>query len=88
VSEALEKRTWVYVQRPAEYEIAGCDCGNLDPDWSEYKGHLWCEKCQKDFKPSHNGIFDGPICVQATLHLGMSFDRFNLETKQIERFGV
>lgn len=81
----LDKRTWVYVQRPAEYEIAGCPCGNADPEWSEYKGHLWCAKCQKDFIPEHNGIFDGPIPVNGARLMGICLDRFNLETQKIEK---
>lgn len=80
----LEKRKWVYVMRPAAYEVAGCDCGNADPDWSEYKGHLWCQKCEKDFVPTHNGVFDGPIPVGVASLLGMSFDRFNLATQTVE----
>jgi len=81
---ALEKREWVYVMRPNAYEIAACACGNDDCDWSEYKGHLWCQKCEKDFLPEHNGVFDGPIPVGVATMLGMSFDRFNLATQQIE----
>lgn len=82
----LEKRTHVYVQRPKDYEIAPCDCGNVDPDWSEYKHHLWCAKCRKDFIPAHNGIFDGPIPVNVCRLMRISFDRINLETGAIERF--
>lgn len=82
----LEKRTWVYVQRPCVYDVAGCTCGNEGPDWSEFKGHLWCAACAIDFKPSHSGVFDGPIGTQTAAMLGMSFDRFNLDTQQIEKF--
>ena len=80
----LEKREWVYVMRPAAYEVAGCTCGNTDPDWSEFKERLWCQKCEKDFIPAHNGVFDGPIPVGVATLLGMSFERYNLATKQIE----
>jgi hypothetical protein len=79
----LVKRTRVYVMRPAEYEISGCPCGNNDPEWSEYVGHLWCEKCQKDFKPEFNGVFDGPICIQACELMGISLSMFDLETQKI-----
>lgn len=82
----LEKRTWVYVQPPASYEIAPCSCGNTDTQWSEFKHHLWCDKCQKDFIPDHGGIFEGPIAVTVCSMLGISFDRFNLETNEIEPF--
>jgi len=80
------RRTWVYVQPPSMYEIAPCSCGNEATQWSEFRHHLWCGKCGKDFVPEHNGIFDGPIPVMACLMLGISFDRFNLETRQIEPF--
>jgi len=80
------KRTWVYIQKPSDYEISGCTCGNNDPQWSEFVGHLWCEPCQKDFIPTRNGVFDGPIPSEAAAILGMSFDRINLETNQVEHY--
>jgi len=40
-------------------------------------------KCQKDFNPSHGGIFDGPITAQAAKLLGISFDRIDLETNKV-----
>lgn len=80
----MQKRKWVYVQRPKEYEIAGCPCGNSDPDWSEFAGHLWCATCRKDFVPTDNGIFDGPVPVNACALMGIDLRRFNLETQQIE----
>ena len=83
-----EKRTWIYVQRPVRYGIATCSCGNDDPDWSEYKDHLWCAECQKDFVPEHWGVFDGPIPVNISQLLGLCFDRFNLETQQVEPFTI
>lgn len=84
----LEKRKWVYISRPADFGMDPCDCGNKDIEWSEYKGHLWCEKCQKDYVPEHLGILDGPIPVGAARMMGISFDRFNLETKTVEIFNV
>jgi hypothetical protein len=82
----LEKRTWVYVQRPKVYGVAPHGCGYANPDWSEYKNHLWCPVCNIDFIPEHWGILDGPVGVNACKLLGISFDRFNLETQQIEPF--
>lgn len=82
----LEKRTWHYVQSPAVYGIAPCACGNGDTQWSEFKGRLWCAKCEVDFVPVHNGIFDGPIPVTVSALIGISFDRVNLETNEIEPF--
>lgn len=58
----------------------------MDTQWSEYEKHVWCEKCQKDFIPEHNGIFDGPIIIETCFLLGISFDRLNLETSKVERF--
>lgn len=77
------RRTWCYVQRPKEYEMAGCECGNEDPDWSEWREHLWCAKCKKDFIPKHNGIFDGPVAVNASELMGIYFDRIDLKTNKL-----
>ncbi len=86
MTEALEKRTWCYVMPPAAYEVAPCACGNADTEWSEFNGRLWCSACQIDFVPEHNGVFDGPIPIATAGLLGMSFDRFNLNTGQVEPF--
>ena len=83
-SKALVKRTWVYVQRPKEYGISGCVCGNADPDWSEFRGHVWCGVCQKDFIPESGGIFDGPVPVNACALMGIDLRRFSIATGQIE----
>jgi hypothetical protein len=86
--EVKEQRTWVYVQQPREYEIALHTCGDKTPEWSEFKDHLWCGKCQVDFVPEHWGIFEGPVPVNACKMLGISFDRFNLETGVVEPFVI
>jgi len=83
-----ERRTWCYVQRPAVYEMAPCACGNSDTQWSEFAKHLWCDKCQIDFVPEHNGIFDGPILLYTCALMGISFDRINLATGAVEPFSV
>lgn len=80
----IEKRTHIYVLQPREYEISGCPCGNEDPGWSEFKHHLWCEKCQKDFIPESNGVFDGPIPVNACHMMGLCFAEVNLAERRIE----
>jgi hypothetical protein len=80
----MEKRTWCYLQQPFNFEMAACDCGNEETQWSEYKDHLWCDKCQKDFIPKHTGIFSGPIPIMASRMLGLHFDRFNILTEQAE----
>lgn len=88
VFDTLEKRVWVYVLPPAVFDVAPCDCGNAETQWSEYENHLWCSCCEKDFIPAHAGVFDGPIPVRAAAMLGITFDRVNLETKEIERFDL
>jgi len=80
----MEKRTWCYIQPPANHEMAPCSCGNVETQWSEYKDHLWCAKCEKDFIPEHSGIFGQPIPINTARMLGISFDRFNIKTEQAE----
>lgn len=70
-----------------------CWSGELDDrtgtniTWSEYEHKIWCYDCKIDTK-GFGGVFDGPIPIQASYLLGITFDRFNLETKQIERFNI
>jgi len=85
-SAELKKRTWRYLQAPSVYEMAPCACGNVDTQWSEYEKHLWCNRCEIDFVPEHAGIFDGPIPVNISRLLGISFDRIDLATGTIEPF--
>ena len=84
----LPRRTWVYVRPPREFEVAGCQCGNEDTQWSEFSGHCWCEKCQKDFVPAHNGIFDGLIPFEIATMMGICFDRIDLATGKLMRFDI
>lgn len=84
--KASEYRKWCYAQPPSDYEIAPCSCGNTDTQWSEFKGQLWCAKCEKDFTPVHSGVFDGPICVDVCRLMGIRFDRINLKTQTLEIF--
>ncbi len=83
-----EKRTWHYLQQPVDFEMAPCACGNHATQWSEFARHLWCDKCELDFIPEHNGIFDGPIAANVAHMLGVRFDRFNMATQQVERFNL
>ena len=84
----LAKREWHYLQPPGAFSIAPCECGNAATVWSEYEDHCWCERCQKDFKPSHNGIFDGPIPMGLVHSLGVRFDRRYLDDGRIERYDI
>lgn len=88
MTETLKKRTWAYVQPPKAFEMAPCDCGNHETQWSEFVGHLWCPVCKKDFKPAHGGVFDGPIPTKLAYSLGLRFDRVNLATERIQRYNV
>lgn len=83
----LKKRTWHYVCSPKSFEIAGCSCGNEQTQWSEYEKHLWCDKCNIDFIPEHNGIFSGPIPINISRMLGLDFSIYNMSTGKIEVLG-
>lgn len=77
-------REWCYVEYPRKYGIAPCSCGNENTQWSEFKDHLWCDKCNIDFIPEHWGILDGPIpFYTATKLFKISFDRYNIQTGKI-----
>lgn len=84
----MNKRKWYYIQNPSSFSIPGCKCGNDKVKWSEYEKHLWCDKCQIDFIPKHNGIFDGPIPIETLTMFGINFDRYNLETNRVEIFDI
>lgn len=80
----LIKRTEVYCMRPRDFEMSGCPtCDNLDPEWSEYRKHLWCPICEKDFIPAVDGIFGGPVLVNLCELLGIYFDTIDFETGEI-----
>lgn len=66
----LQKRTWFYLLQPKRFDFPPCDCGNEDIEWSEYKNHVWCDKCLKDYIPEHNGILDGPIPIETVTLMG------------------
>lgn len=83
------KRTHIYVQHPDVYDII-CPNKNEDNfdhkiDWSDLENHIWCYECNDDiFLPDDKaGIFSGPIPVGISKMLGISFDRINIETKEI-----
>jgi hypothetical protein len=86
MEEKLEKRKNVLIHPPKYYDVAPCDCGNCNTQWSEFEHHLWCSDCKKDFQPKNFGILDGPMLLRTSGMLGLSFDRVNLETQEIEVF--
>lgn len=83
----LDRRTEVYVLRPAKYEISGCKCGNNDPDWSEFKGRLWCQVCEVDFVPEFGGVFEGPIPMNVSHLMGICYATVNIETGAVTPCG-
>lgn len=85
MADELKKRTWHYVQKPAEYEIACDKCNGTNIDWSEFEHMIWCHDCKIDTR-GNEGIFGGPIPVQLAGILGMSFDRYEMEKKEIHKF--
>jgi hypothetical protein len=77
----MEKRTWMYILPPAQYEIA-CDiCAGANIAWSEWEHMIWCYDCQKDM-PGTPGVFGGPIALGVMEMLGLSLDRIDLATGQ------
>lgn len=76
----MKKREFCYLQHPAVYDIAPCNCGSGNYTWSEYEDHLWCFTCEIDFKPKHWGIFDGPIPFNLSNLLGIHFYRVELKS--------
>ena len=75
----MKKRKWIYIMKPQKYEIS-CDiCEGSNIEWSEYDGMIWCYDCEKDTK-GIEGIFGGPIPVNALSLFGLSLDRIDLKT--------
>ncbi len=83
--KTLVKRTWIYAQKPTVYAIECDNCGGLNITWSEYEKHIWCFDCEIDTAGT-KGIFDGPILVGLCKDMGISFDRIDLKTKQVQVF--
>ncbi len=75
-------RKWIYVQKPQRYDLHCDKCGGSNITWSEFEGMIWCYKCQID-TPGDEGIFSGPIPVEVSKMMGISFDRFYLKSKRI-----
>ena len=79
MAEELIKRTQVYIQQPHDFEMSGCPkCGNVFSEWSEYRGHLWCQACKIDFVPQHAGVIEGPVGIHTCEMMGIYFDMFCL----------
>lgn len=78
----MRHRKWIYVQKPAQYEITCDKCGGSNIEWSEYEHKIWCYDCKID-TDGNGGIFDGPIPIGITDMLGISLARLYLKDKII-----
>lgn len=83
----MNKRTWHYLLNPKEFGITCSKCGGTNIEWSEYERHIWCYDCEID-DDGQPGIFGGPIPINLSLAMGMHFDRYNMETNEIEIFDL
>ncbi len=84
----LEKRVFCFIREPAHYDMSCPECEEANElQWSEFKSHIWCDKCQKDqfvaWNDHHGGIFAGPIMIQTCEVLGIRFDRLYIEQDRI-----
>jgi hypothetical protein len=83
----MRKRKWIYVMGPTSYEIYCNKCGGSNITWSEFEKCIWCYDCKVD-TPGTGGIFDGPIPLQVSKMLGISFDRFYFKDKSKRKMGI
>ena len=74
-----KKRRWVYVCHPANYDIECEKCHGTNITWSEWEHMIWCYDCEEDVSGT-GGIFDGPIPINITEALGISFNRLYLSS--------
>ena len=81
----MRKRRYHYVQNPAAYQIECDKCEGSNIEWSEFVKKIWCYDCEIDTDGTQ-GIFDGPISVEVCRVLGISFDRYDMETKKVIPF--
>lgn len=88
VPSALPRRTWYYALPPSAFELSPHSCGKVATQWSEFERHVWCDACQVDFIPEHNGVFDGPIPLKTAAMMGLVFDRVLLPSLTIDRFDI
>jgi len=79
----MRKRTWIYVQKPYEYEIACDKCGGSNIEWSEFEHKIWCYDCKID-TDGNGGLFDGPVSITVCRLLGVSFARYYLKEKIVK----
>jgi hypothetical protein len=90
-----ERRTWHYILPPIVYDMRCDKCwdGELNSKtgknitWSEFAHKIWCYDCKIDTE-GFDGVFGGPIPMHASYLMGLCFDRWNLETNEIEFYNL
>lgn len=75
----MKKREWIYIQSPTEYEIVCDRCGGTNIAWSEFKHMIWCWSCNIDTGGTE-GVFGGPIPINALGLIGLTLDRIHIKT--------
>lgn len=83
-------RTHCYCQHPSKYDIFCPICGSSNITWSEFEKHIWCYDCEKDILLTRYfaGIFDGPIPMELSHCMGISFDRICLADNSIVKENI
>lgn len=81
------KRVWCYIQKPFQHEICCPICKGINLDWSEWDGYIWCHDCKKDYN-NYISALSGPVPVQLVTLLGLSLDKYNLETQEVEHYDL
>ena len=80
--EPPKKRTWHYLGYPAMYEVFCLKCNGSNTWWSEFEKMIWCYDCKEDNRGTE-GVFSGPIPMEAVLILGTHFHILDMEKDRI-----
>lgn len=85
----MEKRTWYYITPPKYFDVQCPKCKKTNIEWSEFQKYIWCYDCKEDLELRNDILFGSPIPINFSVHLlKMNFDRFNMETNEIEIFNT
>lgn len=63
---------------PSHFGIDACPKCGTAPDWSEWRGRIWCPTCEVDYEPADWGVLDGPVPVELYALMG-----FDLRTRRV-----
>src|SRR5437016_4147205 len=81
------KRTWYYIQKPMHHGVTCTKCKGHNLEWSEYDKHVWCYDCEIDFT-GYVSALDGPVPTQVASMLGICFDRYLMETNDVDYYDL